>query len=401
MFAQRGHLSARQVLVLKHEASQEEELLPYLASTLFPTPIVQLEGRSARKGPACPLHEAVYWGWVDTVVPAISSWQAPEDTVFFVFEADFRFSPAHSEACRLYFDRMNHRTFQLSSTQREADVAAFHPTNWAEHVAPHARAGNCPISPLMEDLVSLANGAAQCGRGEFIWLSWIAAASKGKTRPSRATTAVALTKAFASGLLPWLRNQKPGHLDVILADGLCGRRPDLPGQLATCYLYPPMGGFQKHVSGCEPNLMREEEWGANVEYTRSIPELAAGKEKEKRWYCSYRTGGAWTNWVKDQPTGPVAWLTGVDPELCADMGEPDRALIERDCVERTVFSVPGMGGSGRSSSSTTPDTRERTRHETRQLRKWKSISMTHRCFVSKEDLESSCSACNVCHSVIE
>ena len=51
--------------MLTHEAATAEETVPYLEQVMWPLPVVNLYGRSARLHPPIAKEEAVWYGWKD------------------------------------------------------------------------------------------------------------------------------------------------------------------------------------------------------------------------------------------------------------------------------------------------------------------------------------------------
>ena len=52
--------------MLTHEAATAEETVPYLEWLMWPLPVVNLYGRSARLHPPIAKDEAVWYGWRDS-----------------------------------------------------------------------------------------------------------------------------------------------------------------------------------------------------------------------------------------------------------------------------------------------------------------------------------------------
>ena len=51
--------------MLTHEAATAKETVPYLEYVMWPLPVVNLYGRSARLNPPIAKEEAVWHGWKD------------------------------------------------------------------------------------------------------------------------------------------------------------------------------------------------------------------------------------------------------------------------------------------------------------------------------------------------
>ena len=89
---------------MTHELAPLESRIPYLATVFQPLQPLVVYGRSARMEPECPGEEAVAWAWRDTVIPLIMDPVFPSDTLFLIFEDDFRFSKSDAEAADAWLE---------------------------------------------------------------------------------------------------------------------------------------------------------------------------------------------------------------------------------------------------------------------------------------------------------
>ena len=321
------------MLQLSHPGATAEEKLPYLKSVLSPAHVLAVQGRFALSEPTCPRDRAVFHGWQDAVLPLALSPQTPPDTLTLVFEADYRFAAEHAQACRQYeadvgtepADALRYQEggASSSSTARPSGAkggaaderSASAQAPWWQRSHPAANEEGQELNnPLLEDLVSWANQAARNGRGDFVWYSWLSAkAKKGGLQPNRASTLIGLSKTGALRLQEFLLNKEPGHLDVLIANGLRTPGSELSAlQASACYVYPTCGGFQEHQSGCEKDLLRTEEWERFQAWTRRMGQF------EGRYLVAFGESGPW--W--DRQVCPLSedeksgyWFTWLPREL--------------------------------------------------------------------------------------
>ena len=132
-----------------------------------------------------------------------------------------------------------------------------------------------PSTELM-DVVQMATIASRHQSGELIWASWCPAARKSQI--GHGSTLVMLTADAACKIAAAMemrmddgsiepstkgRYMKPGHFDVVLRDWLMDGQPET-NPIKYCYVYPPIGNYKTHLSGCEVGLAtgagRENDW---------------------------------------------------------------------------------------------------------------------------------------------
>ena len=101
----------------------------------------------------------------------------------------------------------------------------------------------------LRDLIQIANRAHRYHKqDDVVWYSWCGQ-GKNKNRPSHGSTLLGVSKEGAQKILACMMNDKtPMLFDVWLRDKLYDKSHDLKG----CYVYPAVGGFDEHLSGCDP-----------------------------------------------------------------------------------------------------------------------------------------------------
>ena len=78
------------VLVLSYDDAHWQSAAPYFRHVLKPAKVLKLMGKNRLKDQPVPGSHCVYYGMRDVVFPFILSRNWWEDTVFFVFEEDWR-----------------------------------------------------------------------------------------------------------------------------------------------------------------------------------------------------------------------------------------------------------------------------------------------------------------------
>ena len=107
-------------------------------------------------------------------------------------------------------------------------------------------------------LVRLHTQAQRLGRGDLVWYSWNAAKSKRQSHPSHGSQMIGLTKTGAAALAAFFQRSMPCHFDIGLLHALL----DQELALGACYVYPAIGHYTEHESGCDPALgIRPAHWG--------------------------------------------------------------------------------------------------------------------------------------------
>ena len=116
-------------------------------------------------------------------------------------------------------------------------------------VKPSRPEGEAYIARDLRDLIQIANQAHRYhGKGDVVWYSW-SGKGKAKNRPSYGSTLLGVSKAGAQKLKQCMEHDnKPIHFDIWLKDKLYKKAHDLQG----VYVYPAVGGFDEHLSGCDP-----------------------------------------------------------------------------------------------------------------------------------------------------
>ena len=209
------------------------------------------------------------------------------DTLFFVAEEDFRLTREHAAmdpkqvAGRLvpqqagFLETPGEPTISLADLYKLRTSAAPLQGEAAgatcESPSPHAedpamlgfyRRRRKPtgaelqnVSQELEDLVKICTIAHRQHAGGLVWLSWCGAEGKAgrKTAPMHGSTLVAVASWFARELLLNFNKLEFKHFDIALRNVL--QKP--PADWTWCeasFVYPSIGHYCEHVSGCEEGL---------------------------------------------------------------------------------------------------------------------------------------------------
>ena len=105
------------------------------------------------------------------------------------------------------------------------------------------------ITRDLRDLIQIANRAHRYHKnGDVVWYSW-SGKGKSKNRPSYGSTLIGVSKEGAQKLKACMEHDThPMHFDLWIKERLYEKAHDLRG----CYVYPAVGGFDEHLSGCDP-----------------------------------------------------------------------------------------------------------------------------------------------------
>lgn len=312
------------MLVLVYTGATDTEFLPYLASVFAPLVPVFIWSRDAKRT-QCPPKEALWYTWLDCILPFIRASRTPADTLFIVAEADWCLSGSHEQACAKYLNETSRRwvlcdPVPTTSPADPSDVASspsaqpkteprrpsqqggrkrkgphggrkgdrpaaergyhewWHPTRLRR--PPTVGSGELePSSPFLDDIVYMCNTAAAHQQGDLVWLSYATFASKKNKQIGNGSTALALTRFGAEHMHQWMQQSSAGHIDLKLLEMLRKPPSAQPVEAArllqehSCYIWNSVGGYRAHLSGCDPKQgERACDWSKDPvqEWTRQV-----------------------------------------------------------------------------------------------------------------------------------
>lgn len=167
------------------------------------------------------------------------------------------------------------------------------------------------VSDCLVDLVKMGIMAKRNNMGDILWYCWEGTEKK-KCVPGHGTTLVGFTQTGAAQFLWHLERSAPGHLDDMLTNWLKQQK-----DVEHCWIWPSIGNYTEHVSGCEPNLgRRENTWNKFWAAPGTTDKEAGGK----RYFASFCGGDIW---------GPRVFIEGIDWWKTLRTPEDEEA-IEKD-----------------------------------------------------------------------
>jgi len=222
----------------------------------------------------------------DIGLPYILDDRHTADTFFIVAEADHRFYKrdcidpndwlraagehhfGRADVVMEYGVELEAEAAQSSaaaSSDQPAEPSAGTPEKWDRHFAePSAgrkraygawTAGDRPrapkaevdmsVTPELQGLVAMGNQAARQCTGDLIWFSWNPSTRPGRRRqPGFGSQLLGITQAGAKRLQGLMARSRPAHWDNFIWKAGCNEMYD-----CSCYVFPPVGNFQEHMSG--------------------------------------------------------------------------------------------------------------------------------------------------------
>lgn len=314
------------------------------------------------------------------------------DCLFFVFEWDFRFGPTEpGEYYNIPGNRLvpvgdfgpqggSPSAFEAAPSSAVGDGVPQHSLAQGKfYEIPAGLRGGTTAEPRTEacDLVRICNEAARCGRGDIVWLSWMAAnAGQKNVRRKQSiglgTAAVAVTVRGAARIMEAIHLGRipNNHWDMVLKGWLLTAQVDA----GASYIVPPIGGFAAHESGCTlpqrgTPFFRRSIWGEQWACWGTRP--SQDTRNRDKWVCGLTASGPPTFITKvNVTTSPEHdWRTFVEREGAAPTIS-HAAARSRPLADGAL--IPAVRG-------VSPDTKRRKRELRRSLG-----LLAFRCLVEDE-----------------
>ena len=254
----------------------------------------------------------------------------PEDALFIVAEADYRFYP---EDCvgDWYAIVADPRRPALDENLKEIPPSGATPSpspgditdqpspspaapiaevatskerkfmDWQQ--AQKSQDKSAEFSEEIRELVQCCNVAAKIGHGNLVWFGWCPS-GKAKSLPSHGSHLMAVTRIGAQTLLEAMeRNElKLGHWDLVVRDWLIKDNYQHPKKMGACFVWPATGFFQTHLSGCDPAMgERKAEWNQSYLQPGVAPRPGRDNERERwlaHWPADGKGGAQWLHQMK-------------------------------------------------------------------------------------------------------
>ena len=135
------------------------------------------------------------------------------------------------------------------------------------HAADQGLTGN------VADLLRMATFAHRQGCGQLIWFGWCPheGGRHGKSWPWKGSHGLMLTKKGAASVAQAMAAGKVvrGHIDLVLLDWL--RTEGEATNAGACFIYPSIGSYFAHPSGCDPKGFGEAQGGRPSGFTTKDP----------------------------------------------------------------------------------------------------------------------------------
>ena len=270
----------------------------------------------------------------------------PEDSLFFVAEQDYRFYPEDCIASWYEIIEDEEQPWLDENLEESAQEPGGHQPSpspaeeedpspspeapevtgskikrrryhgWTAAQRTTRRAGEVRVSPELREMVQICNRAAMIGRGHLVWFGWCPA-GKRKSVPSYASHLLAITKFGAQKMLESMENGilKKGHWDKVLRAWLVERNFQNPKVLGGSFVWPTVGFFQTHLSGCEPGIgARVAQWDQTYIQAGVAPQKPGDKDRWLACWPANEKGGA--EWLEKITfyTRRNVWITQCPPD---------------------------------------------------------------------------------------
>jgi hypothetical protein len=170
------------------------------------------------------------------------------DTLFLVFEEDWR----------LEDDKPSEDVSLVAAASHGFFVRGTHPVGASHYIPTAGMDAKLPEQPsTAADLVALANKASKVGHGDIVWMTWQPGqgeVKKGITKIKSGAMLLSFTVAGARLVSEAISRQQIActHFDLQLLKFVIEH-----GSGKFSYIFPPVGNYSMHVSGCEKMYAEE------------------------------------------------------------------------------------------------------------------------------------------------
>ena len=345
----------------------------------------------------------------EVVIPMMMDARFPADTLFLLFEEDYRFWPqgedpdgADDYKARLSTLQEERKRSRSPNKMKRRPQEALEPTAQTEGQASSSSSGayrpdakgaekgkkivtghhytpargstvagdlNDGLSPNVADLLRMATFCTRKEMGEVIWFGWCCADNNYKPAwPVMGSHGLMMTKKGAMELRMAMVSGKikRGHIDLELLRWL--RQKDVAADLKACYIFPSVGGFFQHPSGCDPKRFPEDSEGRPAGFTKKsssrgtrvsddtaghrakyIAQWGACSDGRQRIFIPFPSDAdlhspkyRWTSYREDEPTASSKQGSPVNPpkEWLTQRGQRLKRQFEAREKLRTLVGSP-------------------------------------------------------------
>jgi hypothetical protein len=260
------------------------------------------------------------------------------DTWFIVAEEDWRLSEEHlaghmlSKRTAATLDEgIEKRTQRMMNASASSSTASLSPSGRdlpiGVQLGNAASAGDIEFlgrtfkstdtrvtSKHVEDLVKLSILASRAGLGDLVWYSWESGSRK--QHPGHGTTLVGWSQKAARIVSELIKEEAMDHFDLVLVRLLM--EPSTP--LSASYVFPPIGHFAEHISGCEGS----DGWVRTATWKKDILQSTEAPPGVKVWLGEFLKKGV--KWTKELPSLSTVsnWTSAWDEAAASHIDEERR-----------------------------------------------------------------------------
>ena len=172
------------------------------------------------------------------------------------------------------------------------------------------------VSRTLEDIVRMVTAAHRLDHGDLVWLGWQPWGVGQKPHAGRkqrigfATLALTVTRTAAEILRDNMPRIPTGHWDLGLLKFLENDTCSLKG----CYLWPPLGSYIEHVSGCDPKFAAGRPGCWRESFACEGTRVADDRHHREKYFAAFRPKNGPPRWLNgplkiDDPAKDYRWFT--------------------------------------------------------------------------------------------
>ena len=332
----------------------------------------------------------------------------PMDTLFLVFEEDYRFWPEGTDPDKAddYKTRLSDQVAKKKrsvspnkikrkmETQPSDSSGAYRPEHESGAYRPEGKgkekgkrlatefhetlprgrtdaSTDQGYSQNVADLIRMCTMCHRVGKGDIIWFGWNAAKTDKPSWVYNGSHGLAITKKGAQSIANAMVHRKVerGHIDLRLLDWL--RAEGEATAAKACYLYPAVGSYYAHPSGCDPKNFGEDQGGRpsgwELKKAAQGTRVASDENKRQKWMIQWlgapiKTARSWEAFEDDntlhseqflwksfkgEPTAPCTTLALTDKPSSSGDAAASLPPQEEEQGKSPPKEASGSTGNGR------------------------------------------------------